>query len=348
MQRPPPSPRPRLRSLVAVLLVLLSAAAVVDTVVWFRLEHLLDTRLSRFTAQAERAGWSLRAHRGRRGGWPFAATLRITGLRLAADRGALPGRLEWSGDTVILSLSPFRPGLLHIALPGMQDMQLGDLSLRGWGSGLALDSDGSRILLTADALHLARAGAGPDDVLQSAAVAAELHWRPNRSDGTDLSVTLHQVAIPLLGASEGRVAERARLVARLDAPLRDALDGGTASSFADMLRRWGAAGGAIRLDEASLDWADAGLFLRGRLVPVRDGAFDGDLTLDLLHPEQPLAVLRRAGVIGAGQETAILAVTGLIGAGQGGAVGDRIRLPLTLHDDTLRLGDIPLATLPPL
>ncbi len=349
MQHLPLPRRPWLRRLLSVVLVLASVAAVADTVVWFRLEHLLDERLGRFTASAERAGWSLQAHRGRRGGWPFAATLRITGLRLAANRGAMPGRLEWSGDTVILSLSPLHPGLLHVTLPGTQKLQLGTLSLRGWGSELALDSDGSRIRLSAEALHLVRAGAGPDDVLQSAAMEAELHWRPDRGDGTDLSVTLHQVAMPLLGASEGRIAQRARLVARLDAPLRDALpgDGKTAPSFADMLRRWGAAGGAIRLDEASLDWPDAGLFLRGRLVPMSEGLFDGTLSLDLLHPEKPLSVLRHAGLIGAGEETSIAAVIGLIGDGSG-KVNDRISLPLTLRANILSLGTIPLATLPPL
>lgn len=346
MQHSVPIARSWLRGLATLLFVLATGLAIVDTMVWLRLERALDRRITAFTADAAQAGWSVRAHRGRRGGWPLAATLRITGLRLAADGAVWPGPLEWSGDAVELSLSPFHPGVLHVALPGTQAVRLGGMSLRGWGSGLGLDSDGSRIVLSADALHLARAGAGPDDVLQSAAVEAELHWRPRQAGGTDLAVTLHELAMPLPGAGGGRVAERARLVARLDGPLAAALppDGAQAVDLAAMLARWARAGGRLELTEASLDWPDAGLFLSGSLSPGTNGAFDGDLALDLTRPERPLSVLRRAGVIGAGQETAMLAVIGLIGEGEPQQASEqRTRLPLQLRSGVLRMGDIPLA-----
>ncbi len=326
---------------------LLACLTIADTALWFRCQHLLDRRLDAFERAATGAGWSLHAQAGRRGGWPFDATLVLRGPHLDGAAGLWPDGIGWSGDAVELSLSPLHPGLLHVAFTGTQTLHAGALRLRVWAAALALRGAGDRFVLDADALHLARDGAGPDDILQVAGAVAELHWRPDRPGGTDLAVTAHSLALPLpFGEVSGRIVQRARLTL--------ALDGGLPAPGLDWpgtLASWRAGGGSLRLEEASLDWGpdrdDAGAALSGRIVPGDGDRLAGDFTLDLTRADRVLATLQRGGAISAGQATAIQAVIGLIAAGER-RLGPQpqTHLPLTLRRGVLRLGEIPLLALP--
>ncbi len=344
-------PRRWLRSLATLLSLLVAGLAIADTAQWFRLEHALDRRVAAFRAKAAALGWSLQAERGQRGGWPFAATVTLRGPRLDGAARLLPEGIGWSGEAIEMSLSLLHPAVLQTELRGTQSLHLGALSLRGWGAVLLLRSQDDRITLDAEALHLALAGAGPDDILQAAGLSGELHWRPDRPGGTDLSVTARALAAPMpSGETDRRVVQRARLIVRLEG----ALPGGDAG-WPAAVGLWRAGGGAIRLDEASLDWGqdgdpdrgNPGASLSGRAVPNDDGTLDGSFTLDLTHADRVLATLRHDGVIGAGQQTALGAVIGLVAAGEHPSGPEpQIHLPLTLRRGVLRLGEIPLLTLP--
>lgn len=344
-------PRRWPRSLATLLSLLVAGLAIADTAQWFRLEHALDGRIAAFRIAAAARGWSLQAERGRRGGWPFSATLTLSGPRLDGAAGLLPEGIGWSGDAIEMSLSLLHPALLRTELRGTQSLHVGALSLKGWGAVLVLRSQADRITLDAEALHLAMAGAGPDDILQAAGLAGELHWRPDDPGGTDLSVTARALAAPMpSGETDRRVVQRARLTARLEGVLPGGSIGWPAA-----FGLWRAGGGAIRLDEASLDWGpdadpdrgNPGVSLSGRAVPDGDGTLDGDFTLDLTHADRVLATLRHDGVIDAGQATALGAVIGLVAAGERPSGPEpQIHLPLQMRRGVLRLGQIPLLTLP--
>ena len=336
----------RLRAVVAGAMVLATLLVGCDTLLWFRLEREMDHRLDRFARQARAAGWHLSVRGASRGGWPLAATLT---LREPSLRYRVPGpdgarAVAWSGAAVTLSLSPWRPAWTTVLALGTQSLSVVPnaglpMPLRFWGARIALllpEHDGDRperIVLDAEALHVALPGAGPDDVVEVAAAAAYLRWAADPGAGpATMSRVLRQVALPVaLGRPEGRVVRRVRLEASLD----DATLGPPP--------RWLRPGAAIRLGEASLDWDGDRAALSGQAVLSPDGTPSGTVFLSVDDAGRMLAKLRDNGLLSPGATVAAQAVAGLLG--DAGSTRT-LRLPLQLHGGLLSLGEIPLLRLP--
>ncbi len=333
----------RRRPWVAAVLLLGAALAGLDTLLWLRLERTLDRRLGGLVGAVGAAGWHLEATEGGRGGWPIAATRTLLHPTLHGGAGLLPGGIVWSGDAVTLSLSLLHPRQATVLADGTQTVTIAPASplsqaFRFWGAriSLRLPNPGGRsrdgLRLHADALHVAPAGAGPDDVAQLAELTARLRWptaaTAGPSDRGSLSLFLRDVAFPArfgAGADDARIVQRVRLEAGL------AGRGGMA--------------GPIIVREASIGWGGSRVALAGTVSPRPDGGLDGRLTLDAVDVAQALRRMREAGLIDAGTELAMAAVLGLVAEAE---PGPHLRLPLALDDGTLALGQIPLLRLPPL
>ena len=344
----PPAPRRpvrqalRLRAVLAAAMVLATVLVGCDTVLWFRLEREMDHRLDRFIRTARAEGWRFSARAGGRGGWPLSATLvlRRPSLRYPAPDPGGEDVLAWSGEAVVLSLSPWRPARATVLALGTQDLSVvpnGGLPmpLRFWGARIALLLPGAadrtgRVALEADALHVALPGAGPDDVVELAGAAGELRWSADRK-AASAALSLREVALPAgLGRRQGRVVQDARLNASLDEP-------------AGPPGPWLRPGAAIRLGEASLDWDGDRAALSGRIVLSRDGTPSGTLSLSVYDAGRMVSKLCRAGLLSPGAAVVAQAVTGLVGAA---SPGPGLHLPLTLRGGLLGLGEIPLLRIP--
>ncbi len=344
----PPAPRSpvrrflRLRAALAAAMVLATVLVGCDTVLWFRLEREMDHRLDRFIRTARAEGWRFSARAGSRGGWPLSATLVLQqpSLRYPAPDPGGADALAWSGEAVVLSLSPWRPARATVLAVGTQDLSVvpnGGLPmpLRFWGARIALllpeAGRAGRVALEADALHVALPGAGPDDVVELAGAAGALRWPADRkaaSAALSLSLSLREVALPArLGRRQGRVVQDARLDASLDGPPVP----------------WLRPGDAIRLGEASLDWDGDRAALSGTILLAADGIPFGTLSLSVDDAGRMVSKLRDTGLLSPGAAVVAQAVAGLVGAA---APGTPLHLPLTLHGGLLSLGEIPLLRIP--
>ncbi len=341
-----PAGRRRGRRLLIGAALLATLLVGLDTVLWVRAERALDRRLSGLVAAARADGWDFEADGDRRGGWPDAATLTLRHPSLRGGALPLPGGIAWSGDGVTLSLPLLRPHRPALLADGTQTVTVaptlpGSMTIRFWGSGLSLrlpDRQGSMpdgLRLHADVLHVALAGAGPDDVAEAADLTARLRWRPGPSPGAGqvvLSLFLRDLALPVpeQGGEEtsGDRADRIVQQARLEATLTG---------------RPGWPGSRLRIGRAEIDWDGSRVRLDGQASLRVDGVPDGDFVLELADAGLALRRLRGAGFIDAGTERAMAAVLGLVAAGE---PGPALRLPLLLHDGVLWLGEIPLLRLP--
>ena len=346
--QPPSRRRPvrrflRLRALVAAAMLLATVLVGCDTLLWFRLERELDHRLDRFVRDARADGWRFSAGPGSRGGWPLSATLvlRQPSLRRPGPDPGGPDAFAWSGEAVILSLSPWHPARATVLALGTQSLSVVPngampVPLRFWGARVALllPEKGHRVALEAEALHVALPGSGPDDVAEVAGASGQLRWTadPGAASAT-LSLALRDVALPIALGRKGRVVQHARLEAELD--------GGRAGPAT----RWPHPGAAIRLGEASLEWDGDCAALSGEAVLSPDGTASGTFSLSVDDAGRLLSKLRDARLLSPGAAVAAQAVAGLVADA---TPGSRLQLPLRLRGGLLGLGDIPLLRLPAL
>ena len=357
----PPPPRQRLvrsgrsptgrRSLAVATALVVALLMGLDIMAWLRLEHALDRSLGHLAEAAHAAGWTLDATKGGRGGWPMTATLTLLRPSLRGGGGLMPGGIAWSGDSVTLSLSLLHPDRAMMATAGgTQTVMLALNSplartVRFWGGRITLrlpiptgqTGNGSDrgLRFHADALQVAPAGVGPDNIARLAGVTARLRWPdadaggpgPDCGSSVLLSLFARDLALPARfgvdGVSGTRVVERARLDAAL------------AGDWKQGIR--------MRINRAGLEWNGSRVDLGGAVSLRPDGVMDGNLTLDAVDADQGLHRLEDAGLVGAGTGRAARAVLGLVAAAEPGPV---LRLPLALRDGTLRMGEIPLLRLP--
>ena len=347
-------PSRRLHIVLAAAMVLASALVGLDTLMWFRLEHLLDQKLDRFSTSARTSGWHFGAHAGQRGGWPLSATLTLVRPALHGANPAAPGGIDWSGERVILSLSPLHPHRLTIMAAGTQSLSLGrgaelPIVLRFWGARIALhvppDADPSHTahyLLDAEALHVGSPGAGPDDIAQLAQATGRLEWQPRnpalgdhasaarrRDAYASISLDLRDIALPARLRASGRVMQRATL--------RMVLTGEPAATRLPTF-------GHMHLTEASVDWGDSAAAMAGDAALDAEGRANGSFDLALTRADPALRQMGETGLIGPGTSTMLRAVIGLIAVSQ---QEPKVHLPLTLQYGLLSLGRIPLLQVDP-
>ena len=342
---------PRFRALVVVTMLLSTLLVGLDTLMWFRLERMLDRRLADLAQGARASGWHFTARAGERGGWPLSATLILIHPSLAGADRLIPGGVSWSGERATLSLSPLSPHHATITAEGTQTLSLapgssGAVQLRFWAARLALQlpdgsgTDDRQLAFDAEALHLAAPGAGPDDIAQLADANGRLDWAAERVAGhmggpaVTLSLDLHDIALPARLRTPARVLQQARLRVLLTGRRPD-----TQMQLADALESWRRSGGRLRIDEASIGWGDSLAALAGDAGFDLDDSLDGAFELSLTRPDPALRQLEAAGLIRPGVSQAIRAVLGLVAASQ---PGPQIHLPLDLRHGLLSLGDIPL------
>jgi hypothetical protein len=356
LRRRPDRQAARLRAAMAAAMVAAAVLVGLDTVAWFRLQRAIDRRLDGFAHDARASGWHFSALAGARGGWPFSATLTLRHpslvRALADDPGTPGGTVAWTGDAVTLSLSPWHPAEATIVARGTQSLSVTPnaglpMPVRFWGARVALllpaedrGAAPNRVVLEADALHVALPGAGPDDVVQVAEARGHVQWNVGVAA---LSLSLRDFALPIaLGRPEGRVVQHVWLDARLRPASAGTMAPGPASpgpAAADRLQ----AEAEIMVDRAAIDWDGNDAVLAGHAALQPDRTCSGRFDLSVADADRMLSKMRETGLLTSGAAIAARAVAGLVVAA---APGPRLHLNLELHRNLLSLGNIPLLRVP--
>lgn len=340
---------PRTRRPLAVILLLAALLLAADTLAWLQMQRLLDRRLAALVQDAAKSGWQLDIAPGRRGGWPFAATRTLPGVRLHGGEALAAGGIVWSGERITASLSLLHPQGIGILTDGTQVISAGNAglarSLRFWGTRIGLrlpfrsGTLATRLSFDAQALRVALPGAGPDDVVTVAGLDGKLRWT---SEARALTLDLQGIGLPAaLPQAAGLVIPAGSLEASLIGAL-----GSRSSSLTDRLRGWQEGGGRLMLRRAAIHWPDGGIDGSGQMSLDGNLLADGGFVVGITGADALLDRLAKSGRVTVATASAVHAVLGLIVAGQvhpeAPGPARPLELPLTLHAGLLSLGQIPL------
>src|SRR5271165_3066078 len=121
------------RLLLTVLLGLPVLLVSIDSAVWWWMTSRMIAGFDGWRADLRNAGWMVStADEPRRGGWPLAAALAVSGLSLSGGDPDVPGGIDWGAEGVLLRLSPFQPNRLAIDFQGAQHLRLGNTPVLGY------------------------------------------------------------------------------------------------------------------------------------------------------------------------------------------------------------------------
>jgi Uncharacterized protein conserved in bacteria (DUF2125) len=320
--------------------------------------HLLLQRMQTEYAQwqlaAETQGWRVTSAPVEGGGFPLGATLKISELTLSGGQALVPGGLDWHAQRVTLSLSLLHPWRLDVAPQGQQTVRA---------------ASGQTVVLNADILlaQVPLGGGRPDHIHVeiadlTAGIGGSGHPQDVRIDGLDmqleaarggfartslqLDVQAHGLGLP----DKGRWPLGAT-VSRLEAQISLASPALSGRAPAEQARAWRDWGGKVEVTKLALKWGpldmsgSATLGLDDKLQPVGHGL------AEVRGWQATLDALASGGTLPQGVAQTAKAVLSLMApAADGDAAegGPKLSLPVSLKDNTVSLGTIPLLRVRPL
>lgn len=308
---------------------LLFAAIVVDTVFWATACQRLSDGVR--SAAAEN-GWTLSAGAPAWGGWPAEAVVTLPDVDLRSGPDTIPP-FVLTAERQSLRLSALHPTVLTADSLGAQSIRI--------GTAAPVPFTAQRLTTTIDLTQ--------HDPVRIAAIALEASFPagPVRigsaamrvlSDG--FSVESSGLALP---RSSGGAITPAIDTLRFDARLTPPVP--TRPTAIESASAWRSSNGRLVVSDFALKWAkldaigQATLTLDDTLQPVIDGQVSAtglNATLDLLAED---------GTITRSSATAAHAMLMILSAPSG---GNRVSLPVTLHDGVVTVARIPLLRVAPL
>ncbi len=323
---------PRLSIGLLALLALLGGASFM---LWRWAEGELERGFANWRAQATTQGLAVAAGDISRGGWPFFAELSVADFSISGAAG-------YTAQRIVLRLDPRTPALLHVLGEGTQLLRL--------GTAPPLPFAAERLALTIPLVQPTSAAlegknltfAAPYEGLTVGLLEGEADW--SAAKGTDLRLSTEAITLPdsmhaALGPHIASATAEGIFAGRVPA------DATTAVAAA---KAWRDSGGAVDLSRIAMGWGPLGVSGSARLT--LDAALQPEATanLRLIGMEETLAALAAGHAIARRAAQAAKAVVGLMAHAPDGGGVPGVEVPLTLHDGTLSLGMIPLATLPKL
>ena len=295
-------------------------------------------------ADARRAqGWMVAHGTPVRGGWPFAATLRLPAMRMEGGGATVPGGVTWSAEAMTLRVVLPRLGDLEVEAEGVQRLTLGEAAFPFTAdrmvATLALEPgvpphEGR---FTADRLRVGL----PAGALELRSLTGRVDTKASATEGEPaltLAFDARDMVLPSAGPL-GRTVEYLQGEVAVTGPVPG---GRVPTRRAEV---WRDAGGTLELRGLSLRWgpmdveAAATMALDDRLQPMGAG------TLQVTGAGQALSALAAGGAIGSRAAVTAQAAVAFLGrSGPDGA--SQVELPLTIENRTLAVARIPLARLP--
>lgn len=334
--------RPLVITLAVVLLLVLAAAGGF----WWYASGVLGEAIADWRDDWRRQGGIAEFADPPVGGFP---------LQLTADFAhpvlALPSGETWRGPALAVGKAwLWQLETIRFEAPGHHELDLpaGRLALDAAGLTGAFAFDGGylhRIALELTEGTLVNRDSGQALSLEALRLAAgPLAPVAGRDYAIDVSFDL--AGLPLPPEAEGAALlgprlDRLRLVGQLRGPL--ALE----AAPRDAAAYWRDGGGVLDLAEIELAWGD--LTLEGEGTLTLDEAFRplGAFAIEATGLLTLVQRLDAAGLLDPAVVPALTAALRALAAGQGHGELDRVKLPVTLQDGLLSLGQIPIGELRP-
>jgi hypothetical protein len=317
-----------------------------DTLLWVAGTRLLSSGLDSWTAQLRADGWKVSQGTRTSFGWPLTAGLAVNDIGLFGGERTVPGGVGWAAGRVVLTLSLFSPGTLVIAPEGQETLRLFHgqpvtfsadrilVYLPVWRSGRGSQAD-----LVAKEVTGGIIGTGHPQDVRVAALSLHAESQPRDGGGVTAAMRLRarEIELPDIGKWPlGATVSSAGAVLDVVSPNLD----GPGHDAASQAEAWRKGGGTVELRDVALHWGplkltgSALLGLDEKLQPAGTG------TADVSGTAAALDALVDAGVVQAGMGATAKAVLTAMAQLPG---GNAVRLPFVLRNNTVSVGQIPLA-----
>jgi hypothetical protein len=319
----------------ALALALLLVGA--DTALWAWATGRLLHGYARWRSAAEAQGWRIGGEAPARGGWPFRASRTLPRFSIAGGEAVLPGGVGVTADRIELVLQWSRRLLLRPE---------GTATLRvSAAPALAFGADSIEALVGP-----AQAG-GVDIAARGLEVWPAVHGRPGDLRISALTLHLDPAQRDAAGRTTAGASVAASGIGLPDSmawPLGGAIGAAAASAVlsspppagtgpAAEAAAWRDGGGAVAIPAFNLRWGPLSAVASGRFGLDARLQPAGSLTADLAGYGAAIDALAASGRLSPGAAVAARAVLGLMARPDG-----HVRVPLSLENDTLRMGRIPL------
>jgi hypothetical protein len=327
---------------ILILVALAASYALSWKVVHDRAVKALDAQVAAWRGQGYGVSWEKRTT----GGFPLQVEAVFTGPAISSPSTGAPW--SWTAETLRVRLHLWSLSEITVEPQGRQSLTAaGFAPLAGEADSLevrlAADRLGPRrIIITADRLTLVdpasghllltidsiRAGADrnqrdPGSVRLTAAVTHPEWLEARGGDGPPAELTLdaQATAVNAFEASSGDSQTQG-------AVQKDVSDDVQTDARARGLAAWAAAGGALTVNAAAINWGDAEIGVRGSLRIDARGFWTGALTLDSRSPAQAFARLAGLGLLDPNTAQQV----GAVAASAATSPDKPVELPLTLRD----------------
>lgn len=343
---PPPRPVRRRRSFASYLLWLVIFLVPLWLLYWWGAREIATAVLDRTVAAAQSRGFSIECIEPADGGFPFS-------LDLACSRASVEGgneALTASIDAVDASAPLYWPGRLTWASEGPLALDLpGDrLSLTAaWAASTSRVDVGigglSAVATRIEELRLhLRPEARPIPLAGATADVADIVFAP--ASGSDYRLTALTTALAP-ESEEGQLLPAINLDADI---LLAALGSALGTDPRETFRAWVAKGGAIRIDKLRLAAGAVSTSTAGTLDMAPGGALTGTLTVSIVGIGQ-LPNLVESYRPGSRDEVAqVAAAVTAFSRPVETPAGPARELQLTVRNNVVALGIIPIGVIPPL
>jgi hypothetical protein len=355
-----PAPRAFLRLLLGVAIGL-AALAAGHTLLWRWMGDRIDAGFDAWARTRRDTGWIVEHGPPVRGGWPFAATLRLPEFRLSGGAATVPGGVEWQAEALELRLALPRIDQLVVAPSGRQRLRIAQADIPYAADRLDLFLPLEQGVLPREAdlrAERLRLRAGEASAVEIEQAQAHLETSTTAIEGEPavlLNVSIEGIALPaavpgIAGAAGGgapglpRRAESLTGEIVLTGPLRSGPD------LAGRAEAWREAGGTVELRGLQLRWGPVNAQARATLTLDEGLQPMGAGTLKLQGVGPAIDALAAGGVLSRRGAVTTRTVLGLLArpSPEGGGA-PQVEMPLGLEDRTLTLGGrLQLLRLPPL
>lgn len=357
--KPPTRPRRRARRTQFGVLGLLAVVAAAHGLAWHWATGALAVGFSDWVTQRRAEGWQVAHGPQTRGGWPFAAQLRVDEMRLEApSRGGQAG-FAHDATRVVLQLAPPQIDRLAILFEGPQRLVVGGTVVPFAAErltlavplapglpppGLELTATRLEALLLEGAVTIRAARVSLQPAPQGAPGGVAAARAAEAEPAVAIAINLQGMMLPpspatmALGREIDALSAEALLVGPLPLPGPPAI----------VAAAWRDAGGALDVPSVTLRWGP--LVGDARLALALDGALQpaGSGTLRVTGAAETLDALTRAGLIAASAARTAQAVAVLFARPPPEGGPPRVELPVALANGTLSVARVPLLRLAPI
>ncbi|MES2712841.1 MAG: DUF2125 domain-containing protein [Pseudomonadota bacterium] len=341
-----------MRAAIAALLVLALLAAG-HSALWRWTSGQIERGFASWAAQRRAQGWTVEHGATTRGGWPFAATLNVPGLRMAATMPNLPGGFDWQAEAVALRVAAPRLDRLVVDLRGRQRLRLGETEL-------PFAADRLEAFFPTGAGNSMREGEVQTERLRMSTPSGLLELREGTlAFGTRTSATESEPALTLNLAMRGlglpeAIAALPALAAfgrQVDSMVAEAVVSGPVPGGRDPVLRaeqWRDGGGTAEFRLLSLQWGPVGggvnatVTLDDRLQPM------GTATLRMSGADRVIRALAEAGTLTPASASAAATALMLLQRAPENGGPPQVEVPMTLEGSRLTVARVPLARLEPI